>query len=218
MVNDSLSMTNKLIILLTIVIPLLTVGQSDTLSNKKGKWLFFGKENPDTVQVQPRPIYDGYHVHYRSDSTKSAEGEYEHNFKNGLWIYYFADGTTVRRKETYRTNKLNGPYQEFYEDGALKESGFYENNKRRTLISRYYPSGCLEYSAYYDETGKEEGIVQYYFDCDSINNTIGQLEFKYTAASGVPNGKAIRYHPDGRVREHIEYGSDGRVISREEQE
>lgn len=211
-------MTYRFLLVLIMLAPFFSLGQQDTLTKKSGKWIFLGKEKPDTVQLEPRPVYDGYHVHYRTDSIKRAEGTYDHNNKIGLWIYYFEDGTTVQKKETYHTNKLEGPYQEYYKDGTLKESGYYENNRRKTLLSRYYPSGCLEYSAHYDETGKEEGIVRYYFDCDSINNTIGQLEFEYTAHSGMPKGEAVRYHPDGKVRELFEYGIDGRVISRKEQE
>lgn len=213
-----LTMIYRFLIVLTILTPLFTLGQSDTLQKKKGKWIFFGKQKPHSIQSQPEEDVNCYYIGYHSDSTKSVEGLIEHSMKSGLWIYYYSDGKTIIRKETYIADQLEGPYEEYYPDGTLKESGFYENGKRKTRTARYYPSGCLEYEAYYDVTGHEDGTVTYYYDCDFTNNNLGQIEFVYTSVSGIPVGKATRYFENGDIKELIEYGIDGRIISREEKE
>lgn len=202
----------KYIAIISFFISFLAHAQEDSLNKPKGKWVIIGKERP-TTQKPHTPHFHGYEVHHWSDSTKESEGEYVHNKKNGIWHYYYRDGITLKLKETWVNGDLDGPYESFYPDGSLKLSGFYEMNRPRTLQTRYYQSGCIEYKAYYDEFGRENGTVTYYFDCHQVRETQGHVEFEYKAVSGVPYGKATRYNPDGTVKEHLEYDSQGSKIN-----
>lgn len=209
-------MLKSYIILLYALVPLIGLGQNDTLAqtNNKGKWLYYGEEMPDSIQKQSKEEYNGYHTLYRTDGTRFSEGEFNDGLKTGVWTYYFEDGETPIRKETYEDNILNGTFEEYYRDGTLKETGVYANGKLKGLISRYYQGSCLKYLADYDEFGKENGTVKYYYDCDTINEQmIGQLEFEYIAISGIPDGKAKRYFENGEIKEVIEFEAGEVIIS-----
>ena len=213
----------RLILSFALLSPLLCQSQNDSVSDgkKQGKWIFRGKEKPSGIPIESRMnhVTNGHRVNYTLDSIKISEGDYENDMKSGLWMYYFKDGISIKMTEMYTANRLDGPYEKFWENGELKESGYYEKGKRMTLMTRNYSSGCLEYIAHYDENGREEGSVSYYYDCDSLSTEkIGQLEFQYTAKSGIPQGKATRYFKDSKIHELLEYGLDGKLITRDKRE
>ena len=203
----------KYIAIISFFISFLAHSQEDSLSKPKGKWVIFGKERP-TTQKPHTPHFHGYEVHYWLDSTKESEGEYIHNKKNGIWLYYYRDGITLKLKETWVNGNLDGLYESYYPDGSLKLTSFYEMNRHRTLKTGYYQSGCIKYKAYLDEYGRENGLVTYYFDCDNESELkVGQIEFIYTSVSGVPAGPATRYNQDGSIKEQMEYKNDGSKIN-----
>jgi antitoxin component YwqK of YwqJK toxin-antitoxin module len=185
-------------------------GQSDTVPNlkKKGKWIFFGRERPDSLPpVKLIQHADGPHISYRSDSTKTCEGFYKDNRKNGVWRYYYEDGISLREIKTLMNNSLDGIYKKYYRNGQLKEESTYSKGKRIGKCVIYYENGQLEYQAVYNDAHKEDGKVIYYFKN-------GQTEFIYEAKNGTPYGKATRFYKNGEVHETIHYDDNGRVISK----
>lgn len=203
---------SKALVFILLILPNLVTGQ-DSLNKPKGKWVIFGKERTASRESHI-PHFHGFEVHYWSDSTKESEGEYVYNKKDGIWLYYYRDGITLKLKETWANGDLDGPYESYYPDGSLKLTGYYEMNRTRTLHTRYYQSGCIEYKAFYDEYGRENGVVTYYFDCDIESELkVGQIEFTYTSVSGIPTGSATRYNQDGSIKEQMEYKNDGSKIN-----
>ncbi|MDX2360968.1 MAG: hypothetical protein QNK23_09190 [Crocinitomicaceae bacterium] len=200
------------------------IGQSDTLINseKHGKWIYFGNDRPDSMNfidtndyINVNETNSGYHIEYRSDSTKFSEGQYEDDRKVGLWIYYYEDGISVKRKITLKNNRPDGLFEIYWQNGHIKESGTFARNKYSGSRTRYFESGCVNYEALYNNEGHENGSVKFYYDCDSVSlETRGQIEFEYTSKSGIPVGKAYRYFENGDIHETIIYGNDGQVISK----
>jgi antitoxin component YwqK of YwqJK toxin-antitoxin module len=199
------------------------LGQSDTLSNtrKNGKWIFYGKERPrNFTYVQDSLSKDedrnGYHMYYRSDSTKSSEGNIENNKKTGLWIYYYEDGTTIKRKLVYEDDRPTGDFERYYRNGILQEVGTFVRNRYKGRLTKYFENGSIKYEATYDDEGREEGLVKYYYPCNPlVDGERGQIEYEYTVKSGIIVGKVIRYYETGEIKETVMYDENGQFVSQE---
>jgi antitoxin component YwqK of YwqJK toxin-antitoxin module len=163
---------------------------------KQGYWIYYGKDRPETG-IPP--------------TGKIEEGPYEDDRREGVWTKYHNDGMTPRIKGTYVNNRPQGTYTKIHPNGNIKEIGTFERNSYRDSLKRFHENGVLEYEAKFNNEGQENGTVKYYYPN-------GQLEFEYKSVNGKPVGKATRYYENGDVKELIEYGPDGRVISSVEKE
>lgn len=163
--------------------------QVDDSGRKQGQWVHLGKEQPDK----------GY-----PEDGKISEGTYKDDRRDGLWVLYYKDGITPRTEGEYKNNRPNGPFTQYHPNGAIKEKGTFEKQRYIENLERYNENGTKVYEASYNEAGKESGKVVYYHDN-------GKPEFIYEANNGVPAGKAVRYWPNGDVREEVTYGADGAV-------
>ena len=173
-----------------------TNNQRDEEGRKQGKWIYFGKDRPETgIPAEG----------------KVEEGPYKDDRKEGTWIKYHNDGVTPKLKGEYHNNRPAGAYEKIYPDGTLKERGTFNRNKYVGSLERYHENGQLEYKANYSEDGKEEGTVKYWY-------ANGQEEFVYEAVDGVPTGTATRYYENGDIKEIITFGADGKPIKKEVRE
>jgi antitoxin component YwqK of YwqJK toxin-antitoxin module len=172
------------------------INQKGPDGKKQGKWIYFGKDRPQS----------GYPA-----EGKIEEGPYIDDRKEGTWIKYHNDGVTPKLKGEYRNNRPAGAYEKIYPNGTLKERGTFNRNKYSGTLERYHENGQLEYKADYNADGKEEGTVKYYYPN-------GQEEFVYEAVNGTPTGTATRYYENGDVKEVITFGADGKPIKKEQKE
>lgn len=163
---------------------------------KQGKWIYLGKDRPDSG--------------YPADG-KIEEGSYVDDRKEGEWIKYHNDGETPKLKGMYENNRPSGPYVKYWPDGKVREEGNFTKNKYQGTLKRYHKNGVLEYEADYSPDGKEQGTVKYYY-------ANGQEEFVYEAQNGIPTGKAVRYYENGDIKEVIFYSASGKVEQSEQRE
>lgn len=167
------------------------INQTDQFGQKQGLWIYFGKDQPEK----------GY-----PDNGKISEGPFIDDRKEGRWIMYFADGKTKRTEGDFVNSRPNGSFIKYHPNGKVKERGTYSKRNYVDSLARFNEEGQLIYESVLNDTGRESGLVKYYY-----NN--GQLEFSYQAENGIPVGKAIRYWPNGDIKEEIMYGENGRIIS-----
>jgi antitoxin component YwqK of YwqJK toxin-antitoxin module len=161
----------------------------DEIGRKQGKWVHLGKEQPDK----------GY-----PEDGKISEGTYLDDRRDGKWILYYNDGITPKTLGEYKNNRPNGPFIQYHPNGVIREIGTFSKQRYSDSLSRFNEKGVKVYEAYYNEAGKESGKVIHRYDN-------GKIEFEYEANNGVPTGKAVRYWPNGDVKEKIVYGADGSV-------
>lgn len=162
---------------------------TDANGKKQGKWIHFGREQPEK----------GF-----PDDGKISEGTYKDDRKNGRWIMYFNDGMTPKTEGEFRNNRPNGPFIHYHPNGAIREKGTFSKQRYSDSLMRYNEKGIVVYEASYNEAGKEAGKVIYRHDN-------GKVEFEYSAVNGIPTGEAVRYWPNGDVKERIVYSADGSV-------
>lgn len=169
------------------------INHVDTLGRKQGKWIIFGKDQPQL----------GYPA-----EGKIEEGNYKDNRKEGTWIKYHSDGITPSLKGEYHNNRPDGNYEKLYQDGTVKERGTFSHGKYTGSLERYYPNGELKFKGTYNGEGLEEGEIIYY-------HPNGQKEFVYNAVAGTPTGTGTRYYENGDVKEVITFGADGKALKKE---
>lgn len=167
------------------------INQKSSDGKKQGKWIYFGKDCPETGTPP---------------TGKVEEGKYIDDRKEGFWIKYYTDGVTPKLKGEFSNNRPNGKYYKFYPNGKLREKGIYENSNYYDSLVRYHENGTVEYEAKYNEQGREQGKVIY-------NYPNGQCEFIYYANNGTQVGEAYRYWPNGDVKEIIVFSTKGAVVS-----
>lgn len=167
------------------------INQVDEKGRKQGKWIFLGKDQPEK----------GY-----PEDGKISEGPFEDDRKNGEWTMYYKDGVTPKTKGVFKNNRPNGPFIRYHQNGQPKEIGVFSKRKYSDTLQRFNEKGIKIYDAVYDESGKESGTVTHYHDN-------GKPEFVYTSKQGIPTGKAVRYWPNGDIKEEIVYSEDGSIES-----
>lgn len=167
----------------------LEINQKDERGRKQGKWIFFGKDQPN----KGFPL-DG----------KISEGPFKNDRKEGRWIMYHFDGKTPKIEGDYINNRPNGSFIKYHPNGKVEEIGFFNARFYTDSLRRYNEEGTLIYSTSYNEVGQESGSVKYFYDN-------GKPEFVYEAKNGKPSGKAIRYWANGDVKEEIIFNDDGSV-------
>ena len=165
------------------------INTTDEEGRKQGKWIFYGKDDPEK----------GY-----PEEGKISEGMFLDDRKNGEWTIYYKDGSTPRLIGEFKNNRPNGSFQKFYSNGKLKEVGAIKGKYYVDNVKRFSEKGNLIYQAYYNQSGYESGEVKHFYDN-------GSLEFVYVASNGIPTGKAVRYWENGDLKEEIEFNIDGKV-------
>ncbi|MDX1653240.1 MAG: hypothetical protein R3277_12150 [Brumimicrobium sp.] len=165
------------------------INQVDSSGRKHGKWILYGKDKPDK----------GYPT-----EAKVEEGFYKENRKNGLWIYYYEDGKTPKLKGYYEDNRPNGPFTKYFPNGNIQEEGTFSKNRYVDSLKRYNEEGTLIFEAVYDRNGLENGRVSHY-------HQNGKPQYVYHSERGKPVGEAVRYWPNGEIKERILYDAEGKV-------
>lgn len=165
------------------------VNTTDEKGRKQGKWIIFGRDEPQKGYPNDGKIYEGY---YKDDR------------KNGKWTVYYKDGITPKLIGEYKNNRPNGKFQKFYPNGELKEEGTFDGQSYVDTLKRFNIHGILIYKANYNKSGKESGKVSYIYDN-------GNPEFIYFAFNGTPNGRATRFWSNGEVKEDILFDENGSI-------
>ena len=168
----------------------------DAEGRKQGKWIYFGKDRPES----------GFPI-----EGKIEEGAYVDDRKEGIWIKYHNDGETPKIRGEYKSNRPSGKYTKLWPDGTVREEGTFGRGKHYDSLKRYHENGVLEYEGEYNDSGKEQGTIKYFYPN-------GQDEFVYESINGIPTGRATRYYENGDVKEVIYYAADGSVEKSEQKE
>lgn len=163
------------------------INVTDAQGKKQGKWIYYGKDRPESG-IPP--------------TGKVEEGKYVDDRKEGIWIKYHIDGKTPSLKGNYVNNRPIGKYTRYYDNGVVKENGTFEKGVYKDSLVRYYENGQVSYQGNFNTQGKEDGKVRYYYPN-------GQIEYEYTSSNGVLTGKAIRYYENGDVKEISTYDASG---------
>jgi len=151
------------------------------------------------------------------------QGQYKDDERNGFFIYYASDGTTVRFRTNYKDGGLvsysyldkDGKYvpeiQLKNQSGTL--SSFYPNgNKSATIVLvngqyegdhiYYFMNGKVESECMF-HNGKEEGLEKNYYESGKVES---ELNYYY----GMLDGHVKYYNEKGVLKKDVSYMLDSK--------
>ena len=139
---------------------------------------------------------------YKDDVPEGIRREY--NPKGQVVAgYIFKNGDIIGEGIIDDEGMRDGPWKDYYPNGALKSDGQYETGKRTGLWKFYHPNGVLEQTGSYNKDGKEDGTWTWYF-------ATGDLLREESYFNGMIDGYSIEYDEYGVVIAEGEYLEDYR--------
>jgi len=107
---------------------------------------------------------------YENGSQESIEN-YENGKLNGLALYYFIYDRNVKNENNdnikcianYKDDKLDGLYQEFFQNGSLELEIQYNNGKKNGFWRKYFRTGELRIEINYTDDVYDGEYREYYF-------------------------------------------------------
>jgi antitoxin component YwqK of YwqJK toxin-antitoxin module len=110
----------------------------------------------------------------------------------------------VRTAYTYHKNKdgeLDGSFEEFFDDGTIKQSGEYKNGKLDGTVKKWYTNGQLRRMETYKD-GVLDGPYESYY-------TSGQLQQRGTIKDRKHVGDYEVWRGNGTLEAKGQFGNDG---------
>ena len=114
---------------------------------------------------------------YNNNSTENNKGAFSENKTLGK----FSDAGSLK----------DGLWQEYYENGQLRNEGNYIGGKKVGLWKEYHDNGSLANMVNFKE-GKKEGLLKNYYSDGQIKGKINYIE-------GKENGMMELYHQNGKL-------------------
>ena len=134
---------------------------------------------------------------------------YEHglgvlmDYKKAVELYFKATEQGHSKAQKCLAALLtDGPYQNYYANGKIKDEGTYENGKQEGLYKYYYETGEVAEWVYKD--GQRHGPHKCYFES-------GMLKAEGTYKDGQLEGLYRHYYENGSIK-LIETFKDGTTI------
>ncbi|MCB2197334.1 MAG: hypothetical protein KQH79_15850 [Bacteroidetes bacterium] len=204
------------------------------LGKKNGYYFkyYTGFDHENTVRSKELYINDernGKAVKYYENGAILNEIPYRHDAKHGIALEYNKEGkiitvTRYRKNEIVVREEINrldkegrktGKWQEFYDNGNIKEERNYSEGKLDGYVKRYNEDGKLVTAIKYnygivdlDENDFETGIEikEKYDDNDN-------LIFQGSYRKEIPIGVHRYFNKDGKVTESKTYNVNGKLIA-----
>ncbi|MFC4634443.1 toxin-antitoxin system YwqK family antitoxin [Dokdonia ponticola] len=100
-------------------------------------------------------------IFYTTEGKKVSEGKMKERSREGKWIYYHQDGTTVMTEEFYKNDLLDGMRTVYFESGAVAQRMEYVNGKANGIETHYSEEGVVV-KTYTHVNGELHGPVKLY--------------------------------------------------------
>lgn len=97
--------------------------------------------------------------------TKNAQGADHTSIEHVTKKKYNANGDVVSIQDYLKNDTgliADGPFKDFYDDGALKSSGTYKNGKFEGFIKNYHPNGNMIQKMHFSNDSFIGGQYEYY--------------------------------------------------------
>lgn len=139
---------------------------------------------------------------YKNDVPEGVRREYSPDGKI-VAGYVFNAGLLIGEGITNEAGFKDGPWKEYYGNGAIKNTGVFNNGKRIGEWKFYHPNGQLEQVGSFNKEGKEDGIWIWFY-------ATGSLLREDSYFNGKMDGHSVEYDEAGVVVAEGEYIEDYR--------
>jgi len=135
-------------------------------------------------------------VFYTTDGKKVSEGKMKGRDREGKWITYHQDGTSLMITSHYQKGLLEGLKEVYYIDGTLAQKETYVNGKKDGVSIEYTKeSNILRELNYKDD--KLEGFAKMY-------NGLGILEVEGFYKNNRKHGM-WKYYKNGKLEKELKF-------------
>jgi antitoxin component YwqK of YwqJK toxin-antitoxin module len=142
--------------------------------------LYYPSGKKEIVENYKMDRFDGDYISYYESGNVSSKGRYENNFMREAWQYFYdLPNEPIKEIVHYQDNLVNGPFQEFYENGKKKAEGTYLETLDFGPVENgpfkgYYENGQLEMEGTF-VNGRKNGWFKMY---DEAGNLVEEKEYE----------------------------------------
>lgn len=175
-----------------------------SLNNESAfSYINFYQEKPDSLnQIDKNGLKQGsWIIHNNSGDEIAEKGVYISNKKDGVWTSYFENGN-IKNTINYINGKPNGEARFYYENGKLRELGNWEIDHWKGKYQYYYESGQLSYDWNYSKYGKREGEQKYF-------HSNGEKMYEGNWKNGKTDGELSVFNENGELIQKKIFNEDG---------
>jgi len=150
---------------------------------EQGVFLFY-ENTPNATVIAKRDFSKGngiaFTTFYDSKGKKVSEGNFKDKLKQGKWVYYHIDGTTIMAEEIYVNGKLDGIRKVFYDSGKPSDEMNYKNGVLNGKLFKYAENGQIISEEFYVNDAKHGKAIYR----DSTGKIVEEIDFE--------NGRIIK--------------------------
>ena len=134
--------------------------------------------------------------------------------ENGRWEFFSKEGV-LQQVVTYDFGEFDGPFENYYENGKLKEEGYFMRAMRDSAFKAYYPNEQLEVEGYF-KRGFRDSLWVFYYENGNKKES-GEFEMDQRLGewkSWYENGqlKEVREITEGQEKVQSYYSKDGKQL------
>ena len=155
---------------------------------------FDGRDKPSNEYPLKNGVREGTAKHYHADSgALMGESEYKNDVRDGRYRrYYFDEGGTLNQEGTYKADKREGVFTDYYVSGEVSARSPYVGGLRNGEDIDYYKSGKIRGVRTY-KNDKREGAEKWYYESGAVEET---GEYRNDRKNGVWK----RFYENGKMR------------------
>jgi antitoxin component YwqK of YwqJK toxin-antitoxin module len=150
-------------------------------------------------------LEDGYHTqYYTNEDSKNIYREFStlNGELHGSFKQYTLSKVIII-KAHYDNGMLDGKYEEKYEDGTRKISGWFSDGEPHKKFLTYYDSGNIKTLSVFDRDGRRHGTTIEYFDGDK-----NQVKMRIKYQNGDKHGRATKHFYNGKLALEANFEND----------
>ena len=151
---------------------------------------------------------DSLWVYYRSNKLPVLKETFSLGVLDGVRSVYDLDGRLIE-KSWFTAGKQTGPFRNWFQTGALKDSGQYVDGARHGKYVSYFANGKPELQGEY-EYGKPEGEWRIYNKEDGSLRLIIQYEDNTHQSEEYVNGEFLDFYSADKLKSKYNY-RDGKL-------
>lgn len=135
-------------------------------------------------------------TYYTRAGKKISEGKMKERSKEGAWIYYHKDGTSIMAREFYKNNALEGRRTVYFDSGQKAQETQYQKGLRQGP-DLYYNENAVLLKKIYFKDDKLEGPAQFYNVDGSL---LREGQYKNNRKDGI-----WKYYKNGKVEKTVKF-------------
>ncbi len=148
--------------------------QVDDKAMKNGKYEAFYESGPlREVATYKHNMIINKKSFFRLDGTLEIEENYDSKGQlQGPYLVYYPNGTSLHIERKYVDNAIQGMLKVYYPNGKIKEEITVTDNEENGPFTEYYQNGAVQWKGTYRNGTNEYGDL---FQYDSLGNMIKKM-------------------------------------------